>query len=261
MSFDIFRVDWILIDTIISILLIIFLMGVNILKKLYRWRFPLSNLNLEQKMIMSQLFNDINVNKCIKKCILTYPKDNNNSIKGNTIFICRTFRRYMLLNALTEGLSSFGFNIINIWFNKRINTNDVENRHKNIFSSIIEQLNATKLMLSENYFIIASGCISSKNDFELINSDNLGVIIINPNMKEKDIIKICEISKFYGIYSEKLILFIRNPFLKRILKLNSQDFSEKIKIKVIKDAKGSYRYQETILLGELIKYLKDNSNK
>jgi hypothetical protein len=258
MSFDIFRVDWLLISGIISVILIIFLIGVNILKKLYRWRFSFSNENLEKTTITSSLSDGPKISKWIKKRTLIYPKDSNTSTELATIIIYRSFRKFMLLNALTEGLSSYGFNIINVWFKKQTENNEIGNISKSIFSKIIELHNDANSRLCNKYFIITSSKIPLNKDYELIDSDNLGVIIINPNMKEEDIVKISERSKFYGIISEKLILFVRNPNLKRILKLSKEKNSKKIKIKVIKSAKRSFRYYETILLGELIKIVKSN---
>ncbi len=258
MSFDIFRVDWLLIDSIISVILIIFLIGVNILKKLYRWRFPLSNENLEKVLIKPSSSYGAKINKGIKKWGLTCPKESNNSTELATIIIYRRFRKFMLLNALTEGLSSYGFNIINVWFKKQIESIEYGNISKSIFSKIIELHNDVNSRLCNKYFILAYSEIPLNKDNELIDSDNLGVIIINPNMKENDIVKICERSKFYGIVSEKLVLFVRNPYLKRFFKLPNEKISDKLKIKVIKRAKRSFRYYETILLGELIKIVKND---
>jgi len=47
MSKDIFQLDWIFIDTIIIVLLILLLLGVKLYKLTHRWRFSFSNEALE----------------------------------------------------------------------------------------------------------------------------------------------------------------------------------------------------------------------
>ena len=71
MRFDIFRVDWITIDTIIIILLILLLIGVKVLKEVYRWRFFFSNTSTIQRVDKHPYLNTQLSPIFIKKCTLT----------------------------------------------------------------------------------------------------------------------------------------------------------------------------------------------
>ena len=48
MAINLFQFDWIIIDTVVIILLIVFLVSVKIFKERFRWRSTLSNIALEQ---------------------------------------------------------------------------------------------------------------------------------------------------------------------------------------------------------------------
>ena len=116
MAVNIFRVDWILVDTIIIILLVLLLISVKIFKEAYRWRFSLSNEFLTRTTAKSLSFNLDRPSIYIKKWNLTKSKVIQEEISSKpSIFIIRTNRKQMLLKILTEGLSTYGFNVVNIW--------------------------------------------------------------------------------------------------------------------------------------------------
>ncbi|MFW9949925.1 MAG: hypothetical protein ACFFKA_07360 [Candidatus Thorarchaeota archaeon] len=254
MSFDIFRVDWILIDSIISVILIFILVGVNILKKLRRWRLSLSNENLERLIVKPSLYENFRGIKRIKRWTITYPKDKIKIDELSTIIIIRTFRRFMLLTALTEGLSSYGFKVFNFWIKKHIKSKLYEDLDKFMLSDILKYQYNDKLKLNTSYFLLVSSKIPFETITQLVDPSNLGIIILNPTINCKYYLNLSKNFKFYGIFNEKIAPFIRNPNLKKFLK--SQRMNEIMKFRVIKGAKPSFKYYETILLSELIKIIK-----
>ena len=261
MSFDIFRVDWILIDSVISIILIILLIGINILKWFYRWRIPLSNKNLAKSVSKMPLFESVNLSLKVKKWSLIYPKYNTGSKNLPTIFILRMHRKFMLLNALAEGLSTYGFKIVNLWIQSPKNLVSNEKNKKTVYTEIINYLNENSFDLNCSYSILAVRKIPFGNENELIDMNTKSYIILNPILKDNDIVRLSQTTIMYSLLSEKCFLFFRNPKLKRILRLKKEIFSENFKIRVIKGAKKSFKYYETILLGELINFFDNNSYK
>ncbi|MFX0008900.1 MAG: hypothetical protein ACFE9R_01185 [Candidatus Hermodarchaeota archaeon] len=259
MSFDIFRVDWILIDSVISIILIILLIGINILKWFYRWRIPLSNKDLAKSVSKIPFFKSVNPSLIVKKWSLIYPKYNTYSKKLPTIFILRMHRKFMLLNALAEGLSTYGFNIVNLWIQnpKKVVSND--KNKQSVYTEIINYLNQNNFNLNCSYSILAFQKIPIGNENDLFDSNTKNFIILNPIMNDKDLVKMSQNALLYSLLSEKFILFFRNPNLKRILLLKKEISSRNFKVRVIKGAKRSFKYYETILLGEVINFFDNNS--
>ena len=257
MSFDIFRVDWILIDSVISIILILLLIGINILKWFYRWRIPLSNKNLAKLVSKIPLF--VNPSLTVKKWSLIYPKDNTYSKKLPTIFILRMHRKFLFLNALAEGLSTYGFNIVNLWIQspKKLVSND--KNKKNIYTEIINYLNENSFNLNCSYSILAFQKIPFGNENDLFDTNTKSFVILNPIMNDKDLVRLSQSALLYTLLSENFILFFKNPNLKRIIQLKKETNSENFKIRVIKGAKSSFKYYETILLGEVINFFDNKS--
>ena len=259
MSFDIFRVDWILIDSVISIILIILLIGINILKWFYRWRIPLSNKNLAKSVSKMPLFESVNLSLKVKKWSLIYPKYNTGSKNLPTIFILRMHRKFMLLNALAEGLSTYGFKIVNLWIQSPKNLVSNEKNKKTVYTEIINYLNENSFDLNCSYSILAFRKIPFGNENDLFDTNTKSFIILNPIMNDKELVRLSQSTLLYNLLSEKFILFFRNPNLKRLLQLTKEISSGNFKIRVIKGAKRSFKYYETILLGEMINFF-DNSS-
>ena len=259
MSFDIFRVDWIFIDSVISITLIILLIGINILKWFYRWRISLSNKNLAKSVSKIPLFESVNFSLTVKKWSLIYPKHTTYSKNLPTIFILRMHRKFMLLNALAEGLSTYGFNIVNLWIQRPKNMVSNEKNKQTFYTEIINYLNENSFNLNCDYSILAFRKIPFGNGNDLFDTNTKSFIILNPNMNEKDLVRLSQSALLYSILSEKSILFFRNPNLKRMLQLKKDIHSGNFKIRVIKGAKKSFKYYETILLGEMINFFDNNS--
>lgn len=275
MIFGIFSLNWILIDIIIIFLLILFLLGVKIFKGLSRWRFSLSH----ESLIKSNYKKDIKIyyNKSamiIKILNLTQnSKFSEEALKRPSIIIIRTNRKKKLAKILTEGLSSYGFNIINTYLKNfhnsfRILLNSKNNNENEIYSSkilkIIAQDNKT---LNNKYVIINYG--KSYLSFKPILSDidNIGLILINPRIDKLSIknllaIKDINLSKnnLHLVFSYYLNFYFKNPNLKRfksrLIPLNKELFN----FITLEKASSSFKYYETILISKIIFLIKKMNN-
>jgi len=115
MSVDIFQLNWILIDCIIIILLIFLLVSVKIFKKTHRWRLSLSNNSLERIHCNELNIKFKNLNIKVKDWSLTLNtafKDK--PLSKPIIVLFRTNKKKELLNILTEGLASYGLDVISL---------------------------------------------------------------------------------------------------------------------------------------------------
>ena len=112
---SIFQVDWIFVDTVIIILLFLLLFSVKIFKITHRWRKSFSNQALEHnchKKVRKEFKNQYIFPK--KWCLTTNSSLKEESGKLPLILVCRTAYNRKFLRILTEGLSTYGFNVINL---------------------------------------------------------------------------------------------------------------------------------------------------
>ncbi len=263
---SIFRIDWISVDIIIIILLVLLLISVKIFKITHRWRYPFSNQALENLSYSTSHRKGKDQMIIAKKWCLT----KNLSIKDNSsnlplILIFRTKKAKKLFRILTEGLSSYGFNVINIKakIKLKIYNNELEktliDEWKSLISDIFDIFKKREVMVKSNYVLIDY----SKNLFQynhiLSNSFNKGVIMINPKINNRNSSKYSELykidsltSNIYTLFSRKSLFFLNNKNLKKFLKdiLPQKNFN--LKHLTIEKAKNSFKYYETILLGMII---------
>ena len=133
-----FRIDWVFIDSVIIILLFILLFTVRIFKSTHRWRSSFSNEALEY-YLSTPMFESVKKQfNFVKKLSLTRYS----SLKGKIndkplIIIFRTNYKRKLLRILTEGLSSYGFNIISVRIKMNSTLNILETIVINKFTSFI----------------------------------------------------------------------------------------------------------------------------
>ena len=187
MTFDIFQVDWITVNTIIIVLLIPLLIGVKVLKEIYRWRFFFSKpLTIKRVDNLRDLNNHIS-SVYIKKCILTKSSFfQQEYLTKPTIIIIRKVRKLMLLKALTEAFCTFGYNVINIRLKiltkSRVGlmTSDIEKELHQILTDVAVFYKQNAHLVSQKYNIIdfSKEIVS----FNLLLKDNncKNIILINP---------------------------------------------------------------------------------
>jgi len=268
MAFDIFQVDWILVDTIIIILLVLLLIGVKIFKEAYRWRFSLSNEYLTRTTAKALSFNLDRPSIYIKKWNLTKSKVLQEEISSKpSLFIIRTCRKQRLLKILTEGLSTYGFNVVNIWLNikadkgKRKKIRDIEREIQQIIPSFLSIYNQNFHLLSQRYVVVNFDKKNIPYNIITKDSNSFKLISINPrlNLANLKIIQTLETVsnpqfQLFIIFSERLNPFLKNRNSnKKILSDKTLKNSNKFKYHTIQKAKSTFKYYETVLLSIIIK--------
>ncbi|MFX0041840.1 MAG: hypothetical protein ACFE8L_02910 [Candidatus Hodarchaeota archaeon] len=264
MPTDIFQIDWIFIDTIIIILLILLLIGVKIYKLTHRWRFSFSNEALEYIIYRNLPLKMDNQSISNSKWTLTrniFLREE--SYKKPTIVILRTNYKKRLFYILTEGLSSYGFNVINlrlkIGFDKILIANI-----RQLISTVIDFLKEKDLEFNFNYILLNYSKSSFSYSSILTDPKNYGMILINPKLNNENIKNYKElfdsshlISQLYTIFSKRSAFILNNQNLKRFLSLYDHQKEKKLNLITIKKANYSFNYYETILLGMVINLIEN----
>ena len=158
---SIFQIDWIFVDTIIIILLLLLLFSVRIFKITYRWRNSFSNQSLEHTSFSKAPKNAKNHYILTKKWCLT----RNSSLKERFstlpyIIIFRNNYKRKFLKILTEGLSSYGFNVINIKVKIKHLPDSIplektmSAEWKSLISAIIDELKLLEFITESNYIVL-----------------------------------------------------------------------------------------------------------
>jgi len=266
MIFDIFRLDWIFIDSVIIILLIIVLIAVKLFKERSRWRSAITNESLEIFQFNKSdikvknkniIINDINlVSNILKnKAEDQYP----------SIFIIKTWKNRKLMYILTEGLASYGFNVIVANFkiltkSEKFNSeNTHDQQNTNIFSQILNFSKQNSSLSNSNYFLINHIKQGFLYNSLISDSNNCGILLINPKFKKRMILQLSEKltqneikSNFYLIFSKKLNIFTKNKNIKKFKKLSSPHQKISFKFHTIENAKKRFKYYETVLVAIII---------
>jgi hypothetical protein len=268
MAFNIFQVDWILVDTIIIILLVLLLVGVKIFKEAYRWRFSLSNEYLTRTTAKALSFNLDRPSIYIKKWNLTKSKVLQEEISSKpSLFIIRTCRKQRLLKILTEGLSTYGFNVVNIWLNikadkgKSKKIRDIEREIQQIIPSFLSIYNQNLHLLSQRYVVVNFDKKIIPYNIITKDSNSFKLISINPrlnlaNLKIMQTLETVSNPQFqlFIIFSERLNPILKNRNSnKKILSDKNLKNSNKFKCHTIQKAKSTFKYYETVLLSIIIK--------
>jgi len=273
MTNDIFHLDWIFIDSIIIIILLLVLICVKIFKERSRWRSSLSNESLE---IFTPNKLDIDL-KTIHITVKNWSFIRNISFKGvetskPIIFIIRTKKKRKLLYTLTEGLTSYGFNvcILNLKIRAYQEYNSLENpiqeEIRSIISTLLNHFEQNKSIMNSNYILI--NYLESEIFFNSILSDtkNFGMILINPKINSINIASIYDKlnqtnleSSICVIFSKKSILIMKNKNLKRFLKIVPLENNNHLRFLTLEKARKSFKHYETILLGIIVNQIEEIS--
>ena len=263
---SIFQIDWISVDIIIIILLLLLLFSVKIFKITHRWRNSFSNQSLEH-ISFSQAHKILENHFLLtKKWCLT----RNSSLKEKystlpLIILFRKNYKRKLLRILTEGLSSYGFNVINIKVKiKHIPDNIslekiMRAECKSLISAIIDELKLAEIKIKSKYIVLKySKSIISYTQI-LSDPNNLGVVMVNPKLNNKNFSAYCDIiennsinPQIYTIFSRKSRLILKNRHLKKFANEISFQKINNLQYLTIKKATYSFKYYETIVLGMII---------
>ncbi|MDX1797463.1 MAG: hypothetical protein R3255_02330 [Candidatus Lokiarchaeia archaeon] len=270
-----FQIDWITIDIIIIFLLLLLLIGVRIIKITHRWRYSFSNEALEYKKFSTSRESRKNQTILSKKWCLTRNSIlKNNLYKSPVILIIRTKIISKLLKIITEGLSSYGFDVINmkVKFTHELKNKTLENSFVNEWlssiSDIFENFKIRETLINSNYVIIDYSKKVINYEQILTNPENKGIITINPKITSKFSSEISKfyktnspITKVYTIFSRNSILFFKNKHLKRFLKNYNSTNNFLSNCITIENTNNSFKYYETILLGVIIDIIENKLQK
>lgn len=266
MTSNFFQFNWIFIDTVIIILLILLLVSVKVLKEKFRWRYKVSNSALYQCKFDKESFKLKNQDQLIKR--FTIIRNNvfkNKIILPTIIFIRITEKKRNLINILTEGLASYGFDVINLKLKKKpfqkhegLNTENQKNI-VNLLSDLLNLLNEHQLIFNSNYFAITFYNSFFLNQTIISNLNNTGIILINPIFNLQTQKKLTEIitnkdliNKISFIYSRKSKIFPFNKGLQNFLIKFPYYEKTNSNLTIIEGCKNSFKFYETILLGLII---------
>lgn len=264
MAFDIFRVDWILVDSIIIILLIIILCSIKIFKYKHRWRKLITNNYISKKNLDFSNFQLRNNKLFIKKWTLNY----NQSLQEiqpdlPIIFIFSSLSLHFLPYAILEGLCSYGFTVNHIVIKKHRKFLKkkfiLDHKKQENFYSILDYLKNSYPKINNQYYIISFDSYFSNIEFQNGNFKQIGAIHINPsfdNFQPNWISSDTKI-KFNLIFSKKSYFWFRNRKIAKFMTLISQLNSKNAKITVLEHANVYFKNNETILLARLISIIRD----
>lgn len=268
---DIFHINWIFVDTIIIILLILLLVGVKIFKSTHRWRSSFSNITLDsfyasdvQKLVRNKVV-------LIKKIALIRDSSLKEKCDRNPlILILRTHYRRKFIRTLTEGLGSNGFNIIltKIKIKNYQNSTKFENvvirDLKSIISTFINWYNEKGIILNQKYIVLSQSGLSFSYKAILDDNKNEGLILINPKINLKNLKHFIKANEnkltedhFYTIFSKNSISLLPNKNLKFLQANISSQKLTGVKILTLEKARKSFKYYETIVLGMIIDIIKN----
>jgi len=268
MAIDIFRLNWILVDTVVIILLIIALISVRIFKEMYRYRFSLSNENLECINYGKSEINFRNINILIRNWALLRDKTSKKKSSSKPVIILiKTNYKKRLIQVLSEGFVSYGFDVVNLHL--KIKSYSHFRTHEELGDTIFKILNFFKqneLIKNSNYIVIQY-TKSNLNYHSIVTDDNCkGIILINPKLKREFKTNLHEMvkdvnSNFYihTIFNKKSIFYTTNKNYKTIIREFNEDDYPSLKITSFERANSSFKYYETVLLGVIIKKMENYS--
>lgn len=262
-----FYVDWIFIDTIIIILLLLLLIGVRFFKSLYRWRLSFSNSKLEHFSFHNPDDQFIGQNIRTKYWTLTKNTSKvNSNLSHNNVIIIRTMYEKKLLRILTEGLASYGLNVISIKTNNKKELQQSNDDRLTLLSKVINNSKEKGLIKSLNYTLLEYSNLRSLEKKILSDSNNRGMIILNPKItnssmeiQEKILNNQQLCSQLYYIFSKKSFFFLSNSKLRLFRK--KFENKDKINLIILEKSNRNFKYYETILLGILLDIIDNKTIK
>jgi len=213
----IFQIDWVFWDTIIIILLIIFLISVKLFKYTHRWRNSLSNASLVQREIKNfeiHISNSKTLRLTFSIIESTTLNITDQNRKASNILIIFKKRKSKLF-PFAEALASIGFKVIFVGFKK---------------IKKIENERLIKIKINEEIInrISKAICIHFVDVEDLHNYTN--IILIFPNITRL-FLKTTELTNLFDKYFLLLGNFSKN--FKDLIKFLDHDLIKKNKLNLI----------------------------
>ncbi|MFX0031180.1 MAG: hypothetical protein ACFE8E_14000 [Candidatus Hodarchaeota archaeon] len=268
MAFDIFRVDWILVDAIIISFLLLLLLSVRIFKYLNRWRTSLSNERLSRIIFEGSAIKAEYKNISIKKFELI--KDSIEKNNKKLMIIIKTSKNRKLVNALAEAISTYGVDVIilncKVLKKPRKENEKIESQKEimKLIQSLFLFFSRNKIKINKNYFLVnfIPTNLMYKAFINDMNNDKL--ILINPKLNKLNKTLLINIFKSKDLRSRLFVIFSGkiNRFLKKIsLKQFIHDFKSFGEIAsgfyLFKKASNTFKYYETILFRSIINVIEN----
>ena len=268
MAFDIFRVNWILVDAIIIIFLLILLITVKLFRYLNRWRARISDERLSRIYFKGSSIKAENLSIILKKLEFTTQISEKDKPKSKpTILIFNSKSKKKLISALAEGLSSYGLDVINLKCkilkkpkNEPIKI-EIQKEIMKLINSLFDFFKQNGIHLNTNYYLL--NIIQRNLAFRGLMNDikNKKLILLNPKLNKFNRIQIHDIirssnleSRLSLIFSGKINRFLKKLSLNKFLSELPSHTSDNT-LFVFKKISNSFKYYETILLGTLIQIL------
>lgn len=261
-----YHIDWVFIDTIIIIFLFLLLIGVKIFKSTHRWRLRFSNEALEDFPCTNPFYSDNNYHFKVKNCNLVRNSSLHNQYDKNPLIILiRTNFKRHLAKIITEGLCSYGFNVINLKlsYNRDSHVNIFSNKAnkelKSLISSNIKNFKDQGLIWNSKYLLINISRTLIPDKEIIFNSNEIGYIFINPRVKKDKKVNSTRFHydslknpQLFYIFCKRNFLYFRNSDFKYMYKEIDQKLTTFTNLIILEKSTKSFKYYETILLGIII---------
>jgi hypothetical protein len=263
---EFFQVNWVLVDAIIIVFLFLLLISVRIFKSTHRWRLRFSNEALEYLSLPKSY--DIGTGHFIfiKQCNLTRNSSRYKDYQENPlIMIVRTKLKTHLTKIITEGLSSYGFNIINLKLKIKFKSpnNDkngvLEGEINSLISLVISYFNLEGLIPNPRYILL--NCSKSFVPHKKILSapNEIGHILVNPRINKLNNVNLKETfhnlpqhPHLFYIFSTRNFFFLKNLDLKHFIYEFDENNKDKANLITLEKSTKRFKYYETIFLGTII---------
>ncbi|MFW9826377.1 MAG: hypothetical protein ACFFEY_02015 [Candidatus Thorarchaeota archaeon] len=263
---SIFQIDWIFVDFIIIILLLLLLVSVRIFKTTHRWRKSFSNEALEEINMLKKHEDVQNKYFMTVKCSLT----KNTSISKDSqnlplVLVVSAYYKRKLLRILTEGLATYGFNVISLKVKKKNNIDaipidkKIEDAWNSYMTMLIDYIKINEQKINANYILINQSKPPVPYKVMISESNNKSTILINPkpiipiSKNVEEIIKEFSLNlQLFTIFSGKSIFYLKNKRLNKWLEVHTNKNTNEFNFLPIYKAKYSFKYYETVVLGLII---------
>lgn len=270
MNFDIFRVDWILVDSIIIIILILILCSVKIYKVKHRWRSCITKFSINEIKLDPNFFQLRDKRISIKKWhLLQNPKIHEIKTSLPTIFLFSSKSLRYLPYVVIEGLCSYGFTVNYILVKRRRSFHTkqdsiISHNNHNIVSLAYDYMKVNDYYESPQYWVIDFKSYIPYKEFQNDRFNQIGLILINPSINQNNSSFLSNWFNSNGlvhlIFSKKYYLWFKNRNITGFMKFFHKLKLKNINFDILEHTNFYFKNNETILLAKLMTIIKNNTN-
>ncbi|TFF88532.1 MAG: hypothetical protein EU550_01110 [Promethearchaeota archaeon] len=268
MTYDIFSIDWITVDTIIIVFLLVILISVKLFKQRSRWRRTISNDQIYTREFKSFSL-DLNTDKLeIKKAFFSY----NTKLQGSQRLLIISVSKKIneLITLITQGVVNYGYCMLNLESNSEFdwdNTNKLEKKPiwvEKLLDELNKQMREENLKVPTRVLLIFHSDIPLSIQYIKESSMLSKAIIINPKISKSLITNLyfsepknVSNDKVKFIFSGKKYFFLPNNNVKKLQQEISEFNLKTQSLYIVKNATYSFKYHETILIGYILKIIEE----